>query len=138
MTYESETVKHPGMMGGLKLFLNSADYSVKDIFHTFYSAYNLTYTQAMIEDLAKINLHTINKIDTPLYFLHGKQDFHIDGKAAKRFFEQVKAPYGVWYEKSSHMLHPEDAKKVEEFMIGLVDGSTLSNKKIISKRGDNE
>ncbi|VEF47610.1 alpha/beta hydrolase [Bacillus freudenreichii] len=131
MIYESETVKHPGMMGGLRIFLNSSDYSFKDIFHTFYSAYNLTYTQALIEDFAEVNLHTIKRIDTPLYFLHGKQDFHVDGRTVERFFKKVEAPYGkemLWYKNSSHMLHPEDAKKVEEFMIGLVNGSNLSEK----------
>lgn len=131
MIYESETVKHPGMLGGLRLFLHSPDYSLKDMFNTFYSAYHLTYTLALIEDLAEVNLHAIKRIDVPVYFLHGKHDFHVDGRTVAGFFEKVEAPRGkemIWYENSSHMLHPEDAKKVEEFMIGLVDGLTVSNK----------
>lgn len=123
MIYESETVKHPGMVGGLKIFLNSPDYSLKDIFNTFYSAYNLTYTQNLIEDLAKVDLHAINRIEIPLYFLHGRQDVHVDGKTVKKFYEKVEAPSGkqlVWYDQSSHMFHPEDARKIEDYIIKLV------------------
>lgn len=61
MIYENDTVKHPGMFGGLKIFLRAPDYSLKDIFHTFHSSYGLTYTQALIEDFAEINFHPIQK-----------------------------------------------------------------------------
>ncbi|MEH7075662.1 alpha/beta hydrolase [Neobacillus drentensis] len=120
MVYESETVKHPGMLGALKLFLNSREYTIKDIFHTLYSSYNLTYTQELIEDFAEINFKTVEKIETSLAFLHGLKDVHVDGKPVEQFFNELEAPFGkelVWYEKSGHMFHPDDSKKIEEFII---------------------
>ena len=123
MIYKSETIKHPGMIGGFKLFLNNSNYSLKDIFHTFYSSYKLTYTQELIEDFAKINLDSIKSLDIPVFFLHGKRDVHVDGKPVKKFFEQLDAPFGkemVWYENSSHMFHPKEAKEIEKFIIEAV------------------
>lgn len=120
MIYESETIKHPGMIGAFKLFLNSREYSLIDIFNAFYSAYKITYTQELIEDFAKINLETIKRIDIPVFFLHGKQDFHVYGKSVETFFEELDAPLGkemIWYENSSHMFHPHDSKEIERFII---------------------
>ncbi|MBS4204491.1 alpha/beta fold hydrolase [Lederbergia citrea] len=127
MIYTSETVKHPGMIGGFKLFLFASDYSLKDIFHTFYSSYNKTYTQSLIEDFAKIDFnYSLKRIDTPIYFLHGKKDVHVNGKPVQEFFERLDAPFGkemVWYENSSHMFHPEEAKEIEKYIIENVKNS---------------
>ncbi|SOC11269.1 pimeloyl-ACP methyl ester carboxylesterase [Ureibacillus xyleni] len=123
MVYESDTVKHSGMVGGLKLFFTSSEYSILDIFHTFYSAYKLTYTQELIEDFAKIDLHQISDIEIPVYFLHGSHDAHVDGSQVVRFYNNLKAPSGkklIWFENSSHMFHLEDARKIEQFLIDLV------------------
>lgn len=122
MIYENETVKHPGMMGVFKIFLNAEDYSLFDIYHTFRSAYNLTYTKELIEDFANINFHSINNIDVPVFFLHGKQDLHLDGEPVQTFFQKVNAPDKkmVWFENSSHMFHPDDAKEIEKYLIEVV------------------
>ncbi|OLS33955.1 alpha/beta fold hydrolase [Bacillus sp. MRMR6] len=123
MIYTTETVKHPGMGGAFKIFLNSSEYTLKDIFHTFYSSYNLTYTQELIEDFAEINLEALTRIEVPIAFLHGKQDFHVDGIPVEEFFQKLEAPQGkemVWYENSSHMFHPEDAKAIERFLINSI------------------
>ena len=120
MVYKSETVKHPGMIGGLKQFFTSSEYSLMDIFHSFYSAYNLTYTQELIEDFAKINLNQLQKVETRIAFLHGTKDAHVEGKPVETFFNNLEAPLGkdmVWYENSSHMFHPEDARKIEKYII---------------------
>jgi pimeloyl-ACP methyl ester carboxylesterase len=120
MIYNSETVKHPGMLAAFKLFLNSSEYSLKDIFHSFYSSYNLTYTQNLIEDFAIIDYDTIKRINVPVAFLHGKHDVHVDGRPVERFYQKLDAPLGkemVWFDKSSHMFHPEDAKAIEKFVI---------------------
>jgi esterase/lipase len=120
MVYKSETVKHPGMIGGLKQFFTSSEYSLMDIFHSFYSAYNLTYTQELIEDFAKINLNQLKKVETRIVFLHGTKDVHVEGKPVETFFNNLEAPLGkdmVWYENSSHMFHPEDARKIEKYII---------------------
>jgi pimeloyl-ACP methyl ester carboxylesterase len=127
MIYQSDTVKHPGMIGGLKLFVNSSQYSLKDIFNNFYHAYQLTYTQSLIEDFAKIELNFLKKLDLPVFFLHGKQDVHVDGKPVEKFVEQLDAPFGkqmVWYQNSGHMFHPEDAKQIEQYIIETVKAKT--------------
>lgn len=123
MVYESDTIKHPGMIGGLKLFLNSREYSFIDIFHSFYSSYKMTYTEELIREFAKINLNSINRIDVPIFLLHGKRDVHVDGKPVEKFFNNLDAPLGkkmIWYENSSHMFHPGDAKEIEKFIIESV------------------
>lgn len=123
MIYESDTVKHPGLLAGVKIFLNAADYSLLDLYHTFRSAYNLTYTQDLIEDFAKIDFKDINKLNVPVFFLHGKHDLHLDGNPVIAFVENLDAPYGkefVWYEKSSHMFHPDDTKEMENYLIKTV------------------
>jgi pimeloyl-ACP methyl ester carboxylesterase len=127
MIYTSDTVKHPGMLGAFKIFLNSEEYSLKDIFHSFYSSYNLTYTQDLIEDFAKINLDALRRIDIPVAFLHGAHDFHVDGRPVESFYQKLEAPQGkemVWYEKSSHMFHPEDARGIEKFLIQFAKTKT--------------
>ncbi|WP_309862365.1 alpha/beta hydrolase [Bacillus sp. SLBN-46] len=120
MVYKSETVQHPGMIGGLKQFFTSSEYSLMDIFHSFYSAYNLTYTQELIEDFAKINLNQLKKVETRIAFLHGTKDVHVEGKPVETFFNNLEAPLGkeiVWYENSSHMFHPDDARMIEKYII---------------------
>ncbi|WP_064093335.1 alpha/beta hydrolase [Rossellomorea aquimaris] len=134
MIYENETVKHPGMLGGLKLFLNSSDYTLKDIFNTFYRAYQLTYTQTLINDFANVNLNLIKKIEVPLYFLHGTHDFHVDGKPVKRFLEEVETTLDkemYWFENSSHMFHPVDTQEIEDFLIKLGSSNNDSKSAVI-------
>jgi pimeloyl-ACP methyl ester carboxylesterase len=120
MVFQSETVKHSGMVGGIKQFFSSSEYSLLDIFHSFYSAYNLTYTQALIDDFAKIKLDHLKKINTRISFLHGAKDAHVDGQPVEAFFNELEAPVGkdmVWYENSSHMFHPDDARMIEKYII---------------------
>ncbi|MFS0576174.1 alpha/beta hydrolase [Sporosarcina sp. 179-K 3D1 HS] len=125
MIYKSKTVKHPGMLGGMKIFLRSPDYSWKDIYHAFKSAYDLTYTKEIIEDFAKINLTAIEKVDVPVFFFHGKRDIHLDWKPVEAFVEKLDAPYGkelILYPNSSHMFHPEEARQIEGSVIGIAKG----------------
>jgi pimeloyl-ACP methyl ester carboxylesterase len=120
MIYSNDVVRHPGMLCAFMIFLNSSEFSIKDIFHSFYSSYHLTYTQDLIEDFLKINLNAIKRIEIPVAFLHRVHDFHVDGRPVERFYQQLTAPLGkemVWYEKSSHMFHPEDAREIEKFLI---------------------
>lgn len=125
--YNSDTVKHPGMLAAFMIFLNSTEYSLKDIFHSFYSSYNLTYTKDLIEDFSKINLDTLKRIEIPIAFLHGAHDFHVDGRPVEEFYQALDAPHGkemVWYERSSHMFHPEDAREIEKFLIQFAKTKT--------------
>lgn len=120
MIYKDEKVKHPGMMAGFKTFLNSPEYSLKDIYHTFRSSYDLTYTQALIEDLAKIDFHQVNRLEVPVVFFHGDKDFHVDGGPVQQFVDRLEGPCKkemIWLGKSAHMLHPDDARCIEEYFI---------------------
>jgi pimeloyl-ACP methyl ester carboxylesterase len=131
MIYKSDTVKHPGMLSAIKLFFNSPEYSIKDIFHTFHSSYKLTYTQELIEDFAKVNFNTLKRLDTAIVFLHGAKDVHVDGKPVEEFFKVLDAPLGkemVWYEDSSHMFHPNDAKRIEKF---IIDYAKVHSEKLV-------
>lgn len=122
MIYEDDTIKHPGMIGGFKIFLRSSDYSLLDIYHTFKSSYSLTYTQTLIEDFATIDFQAVRELKIPAYFLHGRQDMHLDGSPVEQFVSALNAPKKamVWYENSSHMLHPDDAKQIEQYLIKVV------------------
>lgn len=122
MIYKSKTVKHPGMWGGVKMFLRSPDYSWKDMFHTFKSAYNLTYTKEIIADFAEINLNKIEKVEIPVFFFHGVRDIHLDWKPVELFVEKLEAVQGkefILYPNSSHMFHPEEAKQIESYVINV-------------------
>lgn len=126
MIYKSKTLKNPGKGDALKLFLYASEYSLKDIFHTFYSSLHITYTQDLIEDFAKVDFnYSLKRIDIPIFFLHGTHDVHVDGGPVQNFYEKLDAPLGkemVWYENSSHMFHPQDAKDVEKYIIEKVKG----------------
>src|SRR5690606_4484547 len=67
MIYESHLPNNPSMFGAFKLFLKSEDYSLKDLFHTFTTAYSLTYTLELIQEFDTIQLETINQVDIPVY-----------------------------------------------------------------------
>lgn len=123
MVYETDIVKHPGMIGVFKIFLRARDYSIKDIYHTFKGSYDLTYTQALIEDFSEIDFRSIYKFDVPVFFFHGKHDFHLDGKAVQEFVDQLETPYRkemIWYKHSAHMFHPEEASEIEKYVIEVV------------------
>jgi pimeloyl-ACP methyl ester carboxylesterase len=122
MVYSNDTVKM-SMMTGIKLFLTSTEYTLKDVFHCFVSSYKLTYTQDLVEDFAKINLDAITRLEIPVYFLHGRHDFHVSGGPVQKFIEELEAPLGkqlIWYENSSHMFNVDDARAIEKFVIETV------------------
>lgn len=121
MIYTDKDVKHPGMIGGVGILFKSPDYSLKDIFHTFYSGFMLSYTQQMIEDFARIDfVKSAPRLDIPVYFIHGKKDVHVFGEPVRHYVEQLDASRGkrmIWVDKSSHMFHPDDAREIEKIMI---------------------
>jgi hypothetical protein len=51
----------------------------------------------------------------------------VDGRPVEKFYQELDAPLGkemVWYEKSSHMFHPEDAREIEKFLIQFAKTKT--------------
>jgi len=55
MIYTDNTVKHPGMKRVILDMLRSPDYSLGDIYNTFYKGFRLSYTQQMIEDFSTVD-----------------------------------------------------------------------------------
>lgn len=123
MVYSDHEVKHPGMRLGISIILSSPDYSIKDIMNTA-RGFQRCYTQRMIEDIAKLHFKkTIDKIEIPVIFIHGKKDVHLFGELVDQYYTALDAPAGkqlFWMEKSSHMFHPDDAREIEKILIQIV------------------
>ncbi|MEC0094354.1 alpha/beta fold hydrolase [Paenibacillus macquariensis] len=128
--YSDDNVKHPGMRLALDLMLRSPDYSIKDIFNTI-RGFQRSYTQRIIEDFAEIDFSkTIERIDIPVVFIHGRKDVHVYGELTDKYYNSLVAPAGkelLWMEKSSHMFHPDDAKEIENILINILN----SNKAVL-------
>ena len=121
LVYTDDKIKHPGMIGVSMSMLQSEDYKLRDIFHTFYNGFKLVYTQAFIEDLAPRNyMHTVKEMSIPVTFIHGSKDFHVHGSLVEEYFHALHASRGknfVWAEKSAHLFHPEDTRMIEQYLI---------------------
>lgn len=124
MIYTGANSKHPGIKHAFMTFLRSPDYTLKDIKNTFYNGFMLSYSQQMIEDFSRIDFaQTVPSLDLPVYFLHGRHDLHIYGQPAQAYLDKVMTSQDkqfIWLSNSSHMLHPDDARQVESFLIRLL------------------
>jgi pimeloyl-ACP methyl ester carboxylesterase len=121
LIYTDEQVKHPGLLGVSKQMLQSEDYSLKDIVHSYYHGFKLIYTQRFIEELNQYNyMVSINELPIPVTFIHGRKDYHVHGSLVEEYFNQLNAHNGktfIWAEKSAHLFHPEDTKMIEQYLI---------------------
>jgi pimeloyl-ACP methyl ester carboxylesterase len=121
MVYQDETVKHPGIMGEVKRMLQSKEYTLKDIYNTFYKGFKLVYKQPFIEDLQHVDvLKSLKEVNIPVTFIHGKKDVHVSGELIEAYVDQLIAHKGkqlIWGDKSSHMFHPDDTKMIEACLI---------------------
>lgn len=121
MFYSDKKVKHPGMMGLAKITLQSKEYSLKDVYQTFYKGFKLVYHQAFIEELATFNFEeTLSNPAIPVTFIHGKKDVHVNGSLVESYFNGMKAEKGkrlIWLENSSHAFYHDDARIVEQRLI---------------------
>jgi len=120
LVYTDDEIKHPGVAGITLAMLRSEDYGVKDLINTFYRGFKLVYTQAFIEELARINfMVSMESIDIPITFVHGQKDHHVHGSVVERFYSQLLAPQKrlIWAPKSGHAFHPDDTKLNEQYLI---------------------
>ncbi|MFD2442496.1 alpha/beta fold hydrolase [Bacillus sp. CGMCC 1.16607] len=126
MIYSGEDVKHPGMLKSTKELFQSKDYTLKDVYNTFYKGFKLVYNPRMIliNDLAQFNFkESVRKMDLPVTFLHGEKDVHVNKKPVLEFFEKLESSYSKELHllpKSSHFFHPDDTKKIEGFLINQI------------------
>jgi hypothetical protein len=118
LIYSDKDIKHPGLFSVVKNMLQSKDYSIKDIYNTFYKGFTLVYTTEFIKQLPQINFMETTKVKIPITFLHRIKDVH--GKLLKAYFALVEAEKGkqlIWLEKSAHAFHPDDTKMIETYLI---------------------
>ena len=83
MIYSDKNIKHPGMFKSTKELFQSKDYSLKDVYNTFYKGFKLAYNPRMIliNDLTNFNFkESAKKINVPVTFLHGDKDVHVNKK----------------------------------------------------------
>lgn len=123
LIYSDHEIKHPGMrrLAGDMLF--SADYSLKDVFNSFIKGFKLIYTDDFIKEIATIDFKkTATKFALPVTFIHGRKDVHVHGQLVEEYYEVLKKINDVqlyWMDKSGHVFHPDDAKIIENILIGL-------------------
>ncbi|MFS0862897.1 alpha/beta fold hydrolase [Fredinandcohnia sp. 179-A 10B2 NHS] len=101
--------------------MKSREYSLKDMYHTFYKGFKLVYSRHFIEELATNNfMDSLKEISIPVTFIHGRHDFHVNGRLVETYYNKLKADKGkrlIWSEKSAHVFHPEDTKQIEQHLI---------------------
>jgi hypothetical protein len=86
LIYSDETIKPPGLFNITMEMLYSKDYSVKDMFNTFYKGFKLVYTHDFIKELSNFNfMKSTTKVSFPITFIHGRQDVHVHGELVKEY-----------------------------------------------------
>ncbi|MEH7235062.1 alpha/beta hydrolase [Bacillus sp. JJ1562] len=119
LVYQTENA--PGLIGLTMDMVRSDEYSLKDVYHTYYKGFKLIYSQSFIEELATNNfMESVPKLPLPVTFIHGRHDFHVNGSLVEEFVNRLEAPKGkrmIWLEKSAHAFHPDDTKLIEEHLI---------------------
>ncbi|MGD7024016.1 alpha/beta fold hydrolase [Rossellomorea vietnamensis] len=121
IVHSDEIIKGPSLFSITISMLKSKDYSLRDMYHTFYKGFKLVYSDDFIIDIQKINFgETIKKIDIPVTFIHGKKDIHVFGELLETYYEQLDAVRGkrmIWMDKSGHIFHEEDTARIEQHLI---------------------
>jgi len=121
MIYSEGEIKHPGLFQISKVMFTSKDYSLRDIYHSFYKGFKLVYTHDFINEIPNINfLQTSKKVDILITFIHGSKDVHVGSGLVEDYYEHIETSRGKQFikmEKSAHIFHPEDTKKIEEILI---------------------
>lgn len=122
MIYSDEEIKTPGLFKITSDMFLSKDYSFSDMVNTFYKGFKLIYTDEFIRSIPSINVQKdIVSLTVPVTFIHGKKDVHVYAEPLTAYVNSVKTeehqPRIIWAEKSAHVFHPDDAKKIEEIII---------------------
>lgn len=119
--HSDEFIKGPSLFSITLSMLRSKDYSVRDMYHTFYKGFKLVYSDDFIKEIQQINFaETTTKIDIPVTFIHGAKDIHVFGDLTQSYFNQLDGMMGkqlIWMDKSGHVFHPDDTVKIEQLLI---------------------
>jgi len=122
MIYCDNEIKTPGLFKITSDMFLSKDYSFGDMVNTFYRGFKLVYTDEFIRSIPSINVQKdILSLTVPVTFIHGKKDVHVHSEPLITYVNSVKTeeyqPRIIWAEKSSHVFHPDDTKKIEDIII---------------------
>lgn len=121
MVYNDDKIKHPGLAKVSLNMLISKDYSLTNVFHSFYSGFKLIYSDEFILNIPKIDVHKdVPSVDVPVTFIHGRKDVHVHAHFAVDYLTTLKATFGknfIWMEKSAHLFHPDDTALIEQHLI---------------------
>ncbi|WP_175989154.1 alpha/beta fold hydrolase [Bacillus sp. Marseille-Q1617] len=121
LIYKGDRLKHPGFAKIMWRMISSQDYSLLDVYNTLYKSFKLTYTDTFIKDLPNINCrNSVQNLKIPVTFIHGMKDVHVFGSLVEEYVESLIAEKGkkmIQLEKSAHLFHPDDCRKIEQLLI---------------------
>ncbi|MFP4290152.1 MAG: alpha/beta fold hydrolase [Cyclobacteriaceae bacterium] len=93
------------------------EYRLKEVFSMLSNAlYSLNH---LWDELYQYDLHEINKVEVPVYFLHGRHDHTVSYDVAHSFYEKLEAPKGkkfITFENSAHYPFVEEAEVFNDFL----------------------
>jgi len=72
------------------------------------------------ESVRSINLiNHIGKVDVPVYFLLGRNDFDTPSSLAEDYYNAIDAPYKelIWFEESAHFPFYEESAKFNKILL---------------------
>lgn len=121
MVYNDDKIKHPGLAKVSLDMLVSKNYSLKDVFHSFYSGFKLIYTDEFIRNIPKIDVQKdVPSVDVPVTFIHGRKDVHVHAHFVEDYLSTLKTNHDksfIWMEQSAHLFHPDDTALIEQQLI---------------------
>jgi len=121
LIYTDQEIKHPGYAKIASDFIFSQDYSLADIYNTFFKGFKLIYTPDFVREVATIDFaQTIPAVKLPVTFIHGSKDVHVHGSLLEEYYNKLHAEKGkrlIWMEKSGHAFHPDDTREIERILI---------------------
>lgn len=105
--FREDTMRHLN-----RLFATSDEYSPIDIVkHKIGTGLSLLFLH---DDLGRVNLfNEIKKVDIPVFFCMGRQDYQTPFPLAREYFDFLEAPYKqmIIFEQSAHYPLFEEAEK---------------------------
>ena len=124
MVYKDDKIKHPGLAKVSFDMLVSKDYSLRDVFHSFYSGFKLIYSDQFIRNIPNINVQKeVPSVAIPVTFIHGRKDVHVHAHFAEDYLNSLKTNHEkkfIWMEKSAHLFHPDDTALIEQHLINEI------------------
>lgn len=121
MVYTDAHIDHPGLQKMALDMLRAKDYTWKDMYNSFVKGFKLVYTEDFIRSLPEIDFaRSVPRVSLPVTFIHGTKDVHVHGSLVEQYVDKLEAERGkrmIWLDKSAHVFHPDDTKRIEQLLI---------------------